>query len=123
MRAFHEGGQVNIEITDDGKGIDPEAVKRKALEKGLITAEQASRMSEREAVNLVFFTRGFSTAEKITNVSGRGVGMDVDVVKTNVERIGGTVDIKSRTGGRHHASHQNPAYAGDYTRTGSHQRR
>jgi two-component system chemotaxis sensor kinase CheA len=95
MRAFHEGGQVNIEITDDGKGIDPEVIKRKALEKGLITTDQAARMGEREATNLVFLP-GFSTAEKITNVSGRGVGMDV--VKTNVERIGGTVDIKSRVG-------------------------
>jgi len=95
MRAFHEGGQVNIEITDDGKGIDPEVIKRKTLEKGLITAEQASRMGEREATNLVFLP-GVSTAEKVTNVSGRGVGMDV--VKTNVERIGGTVDIKSRIG-------------------------
>ncbi len=95
MRAFHEGGQVNIEITDDGKGIDPEAVKRKAVERGLITTDQAARMGEREAVGLVFLP-GFSTAEKITNVSGRGVGMDV--VKTNVERIGGTVDIKSKIG-------------------------
>jgi two-component system chemotaxis sensor kinase CheA len=95
MRAFHEGGQVNIEISDDGKGINPDRVKAKAVEKGLITAEHAARMSEREATNLVFLP-GFSTAEKITNVSGRGVGMDV--VKTNVERIGGTVDIKTKVG-------------------------
>jgi two-component system chemotaxis sensor kinase CheA len=95
MRAFHEGGQVNIEITDDGAGIDPERVKKKAIEKGLITAEQAARMSEREAINLIF-APGFSTAEKVTNVSGRGVGMDV--VKTNVEKIGGTVDVKSKVG-------------------------
>jgi two-component system chemotaxis sensor kinase CheA len=95
MRAYHEGGQVNIEITDDGAGIDPDRVKRKAVEKGLITAEQSARMTEREAINLVF-APGFSTAEKITNVSGRGVGMDV--VKTNVEKIGGTVDITSRLG-------------------------
>jgi two-component system chemotaxis sensor kinase CheA len=95
MRAYHEGGQVNIEIKDDGKGIDTEVIKRKAVEKGLITVEQAAKMGEREATNLVFLP-GFSTAEKITNVSGRGVGMDV--VKTNVERIGGTVDIKSRVG-------------------------
>ncbi|HEX8325410.1 MAG TPA: chemotaxis protein CheW [Tepidisphaeraceae bacterium] len=95
MRAFHEGGQVNIEIIDDGKGIDPAIIKRKAVEKGLITADQAARMSEREAVHLVF-APGFSTAEKITNVSGRGVGMDV--VKTNIEKIGGTVDIQSRVG-------------------------
>jgi two-component system chemotaxis sensor kinase CheA len=95
MRAFHEGGQVNIEISDDGKGIDPEIIKRKAVERGLITIDQSARMSEREAVSLVFLP-GFSTAEKVTNVSGRGVGMDV--VKTNIERIGGTVDIKSRVG-------------------------
>ncbi len=95
LRAFHEGGQVNIEIVDDGGGIDVERVKRKALEKGLISAEQAGRMSEREATNLIFLP-GFSTAEKVTNVSGRGVGMDV--VKTNIERIGGTVDVQSRAG-------------------------
>ena len=95
MRAYHEGGQVIIEIVDDGAGIDPDRVKRKAVEKGLITAEQSARMGEQEAVNLVF-APGFSTAEKITNVSGRGVGMDV--VKTNVEKIGGTVEIASRLG-------------------------
>jgi two-component system chemotaxis sensor kinase CheA len=95
MRAFHEGGQVNIEIIDDGGGIDPERVKRKALEKGLITADQAARMGDREAIALIFLP-GFSTAEKVTNVSGRGVGMDV--VKTNVEKIGGTVDVQSTPG-------------------------
>lgn len=95
MRAFHEGGQVIIEITDDGKGIDPEVIKTKALEKGLITAEHAARMGEREAISLIFLP-GFSTAEKVTNVSGRGVGMDV--VKTNVEKIGGAVDVSSRLG-------------------------
>ena len=95
MRAYHEGGQVNIEIVDDGAGIDPDRVKRKAVEKGLITAEQAARMSEREAINLVF-APGFSPAEKVPNVRGRGVGMDV--VKTNVEKIGGTVEITSRLG-------------------------
>ena len=95
LRAFHEGGQVNIEIIDDGAGINIERVKAKALEKGLITAEQAGRMSDREATNLIFLA-GFSTAEKITNVSGRGVGMDV--VKTNIEKIGGIVDVQSRPG-------------------------
>jgi two-component system chemotaxis sensor kinase CheA len=95
LRAFHEGGQVNIEISDDGGGINAERVKAKALEKGLISREQAARLGEREMVNLVFLP-GFSTAEKITNVSGRGVGMDV--VKTNIEKIGGTVDIQSRPG-------------------------
>ena len=95
LRAFHEGGQVNIEIVDDGGGIDPDKIKAKALEKEVITQEQADRMGDRELVNLIF-AAGFSTAEKVTNVSGRGVGMDV--VRTNIEKIGGTVDIKSRKG-------------------------
>jgi two-component system, chemotaxis family, sensor kinase CheA len=95
LRAYHEGGQVNIEISDDGAGLDSEKIRRKAVEKGLINAEQAARMSEREGVNLIFLP-GFSTAEKVTNVSGRGVGMDV--VKTNIEKIGGTVDVQSKAG-------------------------
>ncbi|HKX27437.1 MAG TPA: chemotaxis protein CheW [Blastocatellia bacterium] len=95
LRAFHEGGQVNIEISDDGAGIDPERVKQKALQRGLITAEQLARMSDREAVNLIFLP-GFSTAEQVTNISGRGVGMDV--VKTNIEKIGGTIDVHSKPG-------------------------
>lgn len=95
MRAYHEGGKVNIEITDDGAGIDCERVKQKALQRGLITADQASRITEQEAVHLVFLP-GFSTAEKITNVSGRGVGMDV--VRTNIEKIGGAVDLLSQPG-------------------------
>jgi two-component system chemotaxis sensor kinase CheA len=95
MRAYHEGGQVNIEITDDGGGIDYERVKQKALQRGLITPEQVSNMSDHESLHLLFLP-GFSTAEKVTNVSGRGVGMDV--VKTNIEKIGGTVDLQSRPG-------------------------
>jgi two-component system chemotaxis sensor kinase CheA len=95
LRAFHEGGQVNIEITDDGAGLNPERIRQKAIERGVITAEQAPRMSEREIFNLIFLP-GFSTAAKVTNVSGRGVGMDV--VKTNVEKIGGTVDVQSTFG-------------------------
>jgi len=95
LRAFHEGGQVNIEISDDGAGLDTERIRKKAVERAVITAEQATRMSEREVFNLIFLP-GFSTAEKVTNVSGRGVGMDV--VKTNVERIGGTVDVQSTRG-------------------------
>jgi len=95
LRAFHEGGQVNIEISDDGAGVNLGRVKQKAIERGLITPQQAGRMSEREALNLLFLP-GFSTAEKVTNVSGRGVGMDV--VKTNIEKIGGTVDIQSKLG-------------------------
>jgi two-component system chemotaxis sensor kinase CheA len=95
MRAYHEGGQVNIEISDDGGGIDIERVKQKALQRGLLTSEQISCMSDHEALHLIFLP-GFSTAEKITNVSGRGVGMDV--VKTNIEKIGGTVDLQSQPG-------------------------
>jgi two-component system chemotaxis sensor kinase CheA len=95
LRAYHEGGQVIIETTDDGAGLDPEKLRRKAVEKGLISADQASRMAEREASNLIFLP-GFSTSEKVTNVSGRGVGMDV--VKTNIEKIGGIVDVQSRPG-------------------------
>jgi|APSaa5957512535_1039671.scaffolds.fasta_scaffold00313_15 two-component system, chemotaxis family, sensor kinase CheA len=95
LRAFHEGGQVNIEIIDDGGGIDPEKIKSIALSKSVITQEQADRMGDRELVNLIF-AAGFSTAEKVTNVSGRGVGMDV--VRTNIEKIGGSVDIQSAPG-------------------------
>ena len=95
LRAFHEGGQVNIEITDDGAGLDHEKIRRKALEKNLISSELAARLTERDVANLIFLP-GFSTAEKVTNVSGRGVGMDV--VKTNIEKIGGTVDVHSKPG-------------------------
>ena len=95
LRAFHEGGQVNIEISDDGAGLNLERIRRKAMERGLVTAEHAERMADKEVSNLIFLP-GFSTASKITNVSGRGVGMDV--VKTNVEKIGGTVDVQSIQG-------------------------
>lgn len=95
LRAFHEGGQVNIEIMDDGQGINVARVKQKALEKNLVTPDQALRLTDREAFNLIFLP-GFSTAEKVTNVSGRGVGMDV--VKTNIEKIGGSVDVLSQAG-------------------------
>ena len=96
LRAFHAGGQVNIEIVDDGAGIDPQRVGAKAVERGLVSADELSRMSEREIVQLIFLP-GFSTAAAVTNVSGRGVGMDV--VKTNIEQIGGTVDVQSVVGG------------------------
>ncbi|PTY07078.1 histidine kinase [Opitutaceae bacterium EW11] len=95
LRAFHEGGQVNIEIIDDGRGIGVDRVRAKALERGLISPDQAARMGEREICNLVFLP-GFSTAEKVTNLSGRGVGMDV--VRTNIEKIGGSVDLQSTQG-------------------------
>jgi len=95
LRAFHEGGQVNIEISDDGAGLNLEKVVHKAIQKGLIRADQAARLSEREISKLIFLP-GLSTAEKVTNVSGRGVGMDV--VRTNIERIGGAVDLQSEPG-------------------------
>ncbi len=95
LRAYHQGGQVNIEISDDGAGLDQEKIRRKAVERGLLGAEKAAQLSEREKLNLIFLP-GFSTAETITNVSGRGVGMDV--VKTNIEKIGGTVEVQSAVG-------------------------
>ncbi len=95
LRAFHEGGQVIIEIGDDGGGVDTAKVRSKAVQNGLIRPDQAELMGEREALNLLFLP-GFSTAEKVTNVSGRGVGMDV--VRTNIEKIGGTVDLSSHLG-------------------------
>lgn len=95
LRAYHEGGQVNIEIIDDGGGIHVDRVREKAVEKGLITADQAAALTDREASQLILLP-GFSTAATVTNVSGRGVGMDV--VKTNVEKIGGTLDINSVPG-------------------------
>ena len=95
LRAYHEGGQVNIEISDDGAGIDVLQLKRKAVEKGILRPEQAEKLSDREALNLIF-QPGFSTAAVVTNVSGRGVGMDV--VKSHIERIGGIVDVLSRPG-------------------------
>jgi two-component system chemotaxis sensor kinase CheA len=93
LRAYHEGGQVNIEIGDDGAGIDIDVLKHKAVEKGVIRPEAAAKLSAREALNLIFHA-GFSTAKAVTNLSGRGVGMDV--VRSNIEKIGGTVDVFSR---------------------------
>ncbi|WP_254508173.1 chemotaxis protein CheA [Anatilimnocola floriformis] len=93
--AFHEGGKVIVEISDDGGGIDETKVRDKALKANLITAEVADRMSRQDLLRLIFVP-GFSTADRVTQFSGRGVGMDV--VRTNLERIGGTVDIESTPG-------------------------
>lgn len=95
LRAFHEGGYVIIEIADDGAGLNTEKIRARALERGLISSERAQTMSENEIHRLIF-APGFSTAEAVTNISGRGVGMDV--VKSNIERIGGQVDITSNWG-------------------------
>lgn len=95
LRALHEGGQVTIEVSDDGAGIDIGAIKRKAIERGLITPEQGRGMSDQEAIHLIFLP-GFSTAAAVTTMSGRGVGLDV--VKTNIEQIGGKVSIHSEAG-------------------------
>jgi two-component system, chemotaxis family, sensor kinase CheA len=95
LKAYHEAGQVNIEISDDGKGLDGRKLAASAVKKGLITEDQLRMMSDKEKMNLIFMP-GFSTAEKVTDVSGRGVGMDV--VKTNLDRLGGVVDIDSKLG-------------------------
>jgi len=95
LRAYHQAGQVNIEIEDDGRGLDPARLAQAAMDKGLLTPEQNRSMSDAERLNLIL-RPGFSTAEKVTEVSGRGVGMDV--VKANLDRLGGQVEIDSRVG-------------------------
>lgn len=92
LNAFHEGGHIVIELSDDGRGLNGDKIRKKAVEKGLATEEQVKAMTDQQ-VNQFIFAAGFSTAEKITSVSGRGVGMDV--VRTNIEKIGGTVEMKS----------------------------
>ncbi len=95
LKAYNEGNQIVIEVKDDGKGLDAEILKQKALEKGLISEREAQNMGVKEAFNLIF-KPGFSTAKQVTNVSGRGVGMDV--VKTNIEKLNGIIDIDSELG-------------------------
>jgi two-component system chemotaxis sensor kinase CheA len=95
LEASHQAGSVKLIVRDDGAGIDAEKLRSKAVSKGILTVEQATALSEREAIELVFHP-GFSTAEKVTDVSGRGVGMDV--VKSNITRLGGTVEIFTRVG-------------------------
>lgn len=95
LAAYQEGRNIVVSITDDGKGMDPEALKRSAVEKGLIPAEEAERLTRSDALNIIFIP-GFSTAKAVSNISGRGVGMDV--VKTNVSRINGTITIDSEVG-------------------------
>ena len=93
LSAYHEGNHVVIEIKDDGAGMDPDKLKRKAIEKGVITVDEANNMDDKQAFSLIF-KAGFSTAEKITNISGRGVGMDI--VRTNIEKLNGIITIDSK---------------------------
>ena len=95
LKAYNEGNHIVVEIVDDGKGLDADMLKAKSIEKGIITEREADAMSEKEAFGLIF-RPGFSTAAKVTNVSGRGVGMDV--VKTNIEKLNGIIDIESEVG-------------------------
>ncbi|ELE5004143.1 response regulator [Campylobacter coli] len=95
LKAYNEGNHIVVEITDDGKGLDANGLKAKAIEKNLITEREADQMRDKEAFALIF-KPGFSTAAKVTNVSGRGVGMDV--VKTNIEKLNGVIEIDSELG-------------------------
>jgi len=95
LKAYNEGNHIIIEIVDDGKGLDADMLKMKAVEKGLISEKEADQMSDKEAFMLIF-KPGFSTAAKVTNVSGRGVGMDV--VKSNIEKLNGIIEIDSEKG-------------------------
>ncbi|MFO0724986.1 MAG: chemotaxis protein CheW [Myxococcota bacterium] len=95
VRAFHDGGLVTIEISDDGAGMDPEKIKAHAVRRGVLSLNDAERLSPRQAIDLIF-RPGFSTADKVTDISGRGVGMDV--VRSHVEKAGGQVDIESVAG-------------------------
>nr|WP_211660869.1 chemotaxis protein CheA [Modestobacter muralis] len=95
LRSRHESGQVVVEVADDGAGIDPAKIGRSAVAKGLVTPDQLTRMGPQDLLQLIF-APGFSTAAAVTNVSGRGVGMDV--VKTNIEGIGGTIEVESTVG-------------------------
>ncbi len=95
LNAFHEGGHIIIEISDDGKGLDTERIRAKAVEKGVISEEQARALTEQQVQQMIF-AAGFSTAEKVTAISGRGVGMDV--VRNNIEKIGGTIEMRSVLG-------------------------
>jgi len=95
LKAYNEGNAIVIQIDDDGKGLDPDMLRNKSLEKGIISEKEADSMSDKEAFNLIF-APGFSTAAAVTNVSGRGVGMDV--VKTNIEKVNGIIEVDSEVG-------------------------
>ncbi len=95
LRAYHKGNSVAIEVEDDGRGIDPEKMRQVGVRKGIISAEEARNLDDREALELIF-APGFSSAEKVTDISGRGVGMDV--VRTNIKNLKGSVNISSEVG-------------------------
>ena len=95
LSAYHEGGHIIIGVADDGRGLDTEQIKAKALASGLATEAELEKMSEAQIQKFIF-TPGFSTAAKVTSVSGRGVGMDV--VRNNIDQIGGTIDVQSVRG-------------------------
>jgi two-component system chemotaxis sensor kinase CheA len=95
LAAYQEGNNIVIEVADDGKGMDIEAIKKKAIERGLATSEQLAKLSQKEILSFIF-QPGFSTAQKTTSVSGRGVGMDV--VRTNIEKLKGTIELNSEFG-------------------------
>ncbi|BDR27757.1 hypothetical protein HSHS1_05180 [Helicobacter suis HS1] len=95
LSAYNEGNHIVIKITDDGAGMDPQKLKAKAVEKGIITERDAAAMTDKEALNIIF-KPGFSTAKVVSNVSGRGVGMDV--VKTNIEKLNGIIELESQVG-------------------------
>jgi two-component system chemotaxis sensor kinase CheA len=95
VKACHQDNHIVIEISDDGRGIDAERIRKKAVEKGLLTKDQAERMTEREALQYIF-SSGFSTAAEVSEVSGRGVGMDI--VRSNLQRLGGLIDLETEVG-------------------------
>jgi len=95
LNAWHEQGRIILTVSDDGRGIDPAVLRKKVVQKGLMTAEEAAALTDEQAVDLIFLP-GFSTAEKVTDISGRGVGMDI--VQTNIQRVNGTIHIETAVG-------------------------
>lgn len=95
LNAWHEQGRIILTVSDDGRGIDPAVLRKKVVQKGLMSAEEAAALSDEQAVDLIFLP-GFSTAEKVTDISGRGVGMDI--VQTNIQRVNGTIHIETAVG-------------------------
>lgn len=111
LDAYQDGNNVVIEVRDDGNGIDVQAVKNKAIERGVITPDQGDNMTEKDIINLLFHA-GFSTAKEISDVSGRGVGLDV--VKSKIESLSGEVEVKSVRTGKH-LDHQTASYPCNYS--------